>query len=686
MGQKTYKRSLAASQATRAVIAAVIIGLLLTLVEVGWATLRERSKVSQLIGQVLSLVEGGARTAVWSLDQKLAQQVAVSTLSMDAVSGVEIRLDDGRILWAEWRQGRPGRTSSFLGRWVFADLATGERVLHRPGAIVGSHPTVDLRLDAPVGLIRVFLDPSRISADYLAFVTSSLLSGLIRNLLLGLALTVVFHRFLTRPILAVRDSLAQLDPEKPGPKAIPSPAGHEEDELGALVDHVNATLDRLSNSQAALLRLATRDPLTGLPNRALLQERLTHAINRAARSGRQVAVMFLDLDRFKQVNDSLGHDAGDQLLQFVAQRLEMAVRESDTVGRLGGDEFLVIVEDVERSAEVVQIAERLLASVSVPLRLAGEAVHVGASIGIALHPQDGRDGVDLLRAADTAMYAAKSAGAGCWRLFSPDMALHALDRLRLESSLRQAMANAELELFFQPKVSPMDLRLLGAEALLRWRHNGAYVAPDEFIPVAEEAGLINEIGDWVLAETCRTAARWRAVHGDIPFSVNVSARQMTSALPARMAEILALTELPPALLTLEITESACLAQLADGSSTLSALRRTGVGLALDDFGTGFSSLSQLRRIPLTMLKIDRTFVADLPAEDAVAATIIELGRRLGVEVVAEGVESEAQRQWLAAAGCTAIQGFLITRPLPAAAFEAAFLDRAVERSLVQAAQ
>lgn len=668
---KGLGNSLAARQAARAVLAACLIGLVLSGLEVAWATWRERGKATDLVEQMLDLMEGSAAAAAWNVDEALAQQIGNSALSIGAIASIDIRISEEQSLWSRHR-ARPAASggNGAIGRLVFGDLARGTRLLYRP--------LPDGREKPPIGILRIDLDMARVSADYIAFVGSSLLGGLVRNILLGLMLTWVFHRFLTRPLVELEQAVASIDPDNPRDTRLAVPAGHATDELGRLTLRINETLDKLDESQGQLRQLATRDPLTELPNRALLLERLEHALARARRTRRGLAVLFLDLDRFKHVNDSLGHDMGDRMLQGIARRLADTLRHSDTVGRLGGDEFLVLVEEVKEPKEAIQVADRILATLARPLDLEGHLLHPSASIGISLWPSDGQDARQILRCADVAMYAAKAAGTGCWRMFSAEMSEQAMARLRTEARLRAAELRGEFELFYQPKVDPRSLTLRGAEALLRWKTDDGYIAPADFIPVAEETGLIGPIGDWVLGEACRQAAHWRRLHGDLPVAINVSPRQLADAdFPGRVRTALADAGLPPQLLTLEITETVAMNQAAGDFAMLRQLRDIGVGMAIDDFGTGYSSLSHLRRIPLTVLKIDRGFMQTVPHDVAIPATILELGQRLGLEIVAEGVETEPQRDWLCDMGCQTIQGFLISRPLPVPEFAERFLAERV---------
>ena len=473
--------------------------------------------------------------------------------------------------------------------------------------------------------------------------------------------------------------------------ALPAPAGGGE-------SRTVVTLHDLGERRAAeqrIRRMAAYDSLTGLPNRSLFRDRLGRALHRAARSGRHVALMFLDLDRFKHINDSLGHSAGDQLLQHVAATLTAALRGSDsvarlgqagrpepgatrdepfTVARLGGDEFTVIVEDLHHPEEARAIAERIRDVLTLPFTIGSHELVVTTSIGITVYPDDPSPPEDLLKHADMAMYRAKEAGRNAVRFYSAEMNEHAQRRLQLEAELRRALERGEFTLEYQPKADIATMRITGVEALLRWKRNGRSVAsPEEFVPVLEETGLILPVGRWVLEQAARQVVAWR--RSGLPWmrvAINLSARQLRQeGLVASVAEVLADSGLPSAQLELELTET----MLMDGravTETLRELSGLGLQLSVDDFGTGYSSLSYLKRFNLDALKIDRRFVREMPSDpedNAIAAAVIALGRSLKLRVVAEGVETAAQRDFLAHHGCDEMQGFLVSPPLDAAEFE-----------------
>jgi len=415
---------------------------------------------------------------------------------------------------------------------------------------------------------------------------------------------------------------------------------------------------------------AYHDALTGLPNRFLLADRLDHALEVSRRTQDHVAVLFLDLDRFKVINDSLGHHEGDKLLVEVARRIGQTVRKSDTVSRLGGDEFVVVLGTFADTTEVALVAEKIIATLARPLRLAGKAVHSSTSIGIAVFPQDGEDAAALLKNADTAMYQAKAAGRSCFRFFDRSMNEHAVRRLELEAQLRQAIDGNQLELHYQPKVVVETGALAGFEALLRWNHpEQGRIPPMEFIPLAEETGLIIPLSYWVIEEACRKLAKWRKGGADIKVAINLSARQFhDEKLPQRIEAILQRTKVPGSALEIELTEGAVMDAPGRAIVILQRLRALGLRISVDDFGTGYSSLAYLKRFPINAVKIDRSFVMDLPddAEDAaIVRAILELARALNLDVVAEGVETVEQLDFLRRAGCGQIQGYYFSQPLPA---------------------
>ncbi|HEX2199976.1 MAG TPA: EAL domain-containing protein, partial [Burkholderiales bacterium] len=435
------------------------------------------------------------------------------------------------------------------------------------------------------------------------------------------------------------------------------------------------------------------DPVTELPNRVSFSEHLDEAMRRAKRAEWPLALLFVDLDLFKRVNDSLGHDAGDRLLRTAGERISGAVREADLLFRMGGDEFTVLLEDVRGPEEAGAVAQRMLEAIAEPLQIDHHELSVSASIGIALYPRDGELGERLVKRADTAMYRAKELGRNRYAFFSPEMNQRVEEQMKLEAALRRALKNGEFVLYFQPRVSASTGRAVGVEALLRWRHpEWGLVEPARFVPVLEETGLIVPVGAWVLAEACHQAKAWQAGgRNPVHVSVNISPRQFRSeGLLRAVAGALRASGLPPQLLELELTESLLVENVGHAMELMHRLKLLGASISIDDFGTGYSSLSYLKRFPIDSLKVDRSFVRDLaasPKDAAIVDAICLLARSLGIGLVAEGVEETWQAEYLGERHCTEMQGFLFSRPLaPEAVAEALARTYPLPRAIAASAE
>ncbi len=445
------------------------------------------------------------------------------------------------------------------------------------------------------------------------------------------------------------------------------------DAAGNITHYIGSFTD-ISERKAAeerIHRLAHHDALTGLLNRFSLENRLVQALLSARRENEELAVMFIDLDRFKTINDTLGHHVGDTLLIEVGRRLHTCVRESDIVARLGGDEFVVAVTGMEAEMAAAHIADKIVAALCRPYLIAGNELHTSPSLGISIFPSDGEDAETLMKNADTAMYHAKELGRNNYQFFTSAMNAAAGERLRLEHDLRAALADGQFELHYQPQICASDNRVCGVEALVRWRHpQRGLIPPLKFIPIAEENGMIEALGEWVLDEACRQLAAWREQGlNTLRMAVNLSAHQLRSpTLVERVRTIMAKHGLGSGELELEVTESAAMADPERAIGQLKALRELGVGLAIDDFGTGYSSLAYLKLLPIQILKLDRAFVSDIESNEngaAISAATLALAHNLGLKVVAEGVETEEQRAFLAAHQCDFLQGYLFSKPLAA---------------------
>lgn len=664
----SLRSSISLRQGITGALAALLIGTLLTTADLVWVAARERDQAGREAQAIANQLEGSAALAAWNIDPQLADQVIKDHLKLEDVAGLEIYLNDGSLLAAGSAPLQVGsRLETLIAHAVFSDVLSTSRDLYRPDG-----PRAD-----QIGRLRVTLDPVVVSRNLMAIIGATALSELLRNLLLALALVLVLHRYVTRPLLELGRVIARVDPEHPGDVMLPVPRGHEQDELGYIANRTNELLTRLAQSQETLRFMATRDALTGLPNRALLTEEIMRALTKAQRQGTRVALLFMDLDRFKAVNDSLGHDTGDRLLREVGTRVAQVLRASDIIARLGGDEFVVMTEDITRPEAAITLAQRILDVIRQSYDLDGTTASIDTSIGIALYPDDGDNPEALLRAADVAMYTAKSAGGASYSFFTTAMMDQAIIRLRTEATLKAALENHEFRLYYQPILDARSRRLSGAEALIRWQRADRLVMPGEFMPIAEETGLVIAMGAWVMRQAVAQAAAWLAQGHAIPISVNVSGRQLGDpGLLALVGDTLAESGLPPQLLILEITETVMMRDFEAALSVLEQLRALGVGIAVDDFGTGYSSLAYLRRLPATVLKLDRSFVSDLPGDTAIANAILELARNFALSTVAEGVERADQLDWLSARGCQRVQGFLFAPALPVSEFNHRFVPAA----------
>ncbi|MEO8767787.1 MAG: EAL domain-containing protein [Nitrosospira sp.] len=444
--------------------------------------------------------------------------------------------------------------------------------------------------------------------------------------------------------------------------------------------------EQVETAKSQLLHLAHHDVLTGLPNRMLLQDRLGQAIELAHRQGRQFAVLFMDLDRFKHINDSLGHAIGDRLLQSVAQRLVGCLRHSDTLGRQGGDEFVVLLSNITHVEDAALIAQKSLVALTLPHFIDHHELHVSASIGIGIYPGDGQDAATLLKSADIAMYHAKESGRNNYKFFKHDMTVQAVQRQSIESSLHRALDRQEFTLHYQPKINLRSYVVVGAEALIRWQHpKWGLMPPSQFVPIAEDCGLILPIGRWVLREACRQAQAWRQA-GLPPITVAVNTSALEFSAPDFLDNIrttLEETNLEPRYLELELTESVLMRDAEFTDSVLHALTALGVKLAIDDFGTGYSSLSYLNQFPIDTLKIDQSFVKRMtsnPDHATIVSTVISLGKSLKLRLIAEGVETPEQHAFLLAQHCDEGQGYYYGRPGTAEKF-ATLLQTGIPRTL-----
>lgn len=569
------------------------------------------------------------------------------------------------------RQGRPASELTHRDQFSAFDLVIENRDL------LSSYIALRRTAGAPIeGVLEVYTDVTGLldSIDKGQRLVTLLVAAVLA-LLYGILFLIVRHADSVikrqyeqqcRSEHALRDSRQHLE--------------HRVQQRTVELQAINHTLElevvERKHAEQRIEFMAYHDALTGLPNRVLLLDRIKQSLAWADRRGLQLAVVFIDLDHFKNINDSLGHHIGDQVLQTIARRLPACLRDGDTIARVGGDEFVVSLPDIGSHADLSQIAQKLLDAVVLSIEAAGHDLCVTASIGIALYPEHGRDVVTLMRNADSAMYSAKQLGRNRYQMFAEHMNVRVQQRMIMESDMRHAIDSNGFVLYYQPIVALDSGMIVGAEALLRWPNpNGAWISPVEFIPVAEDSGLIVPLGEWVFTEACNQLQKWRASGlRDLTLAVNLSPRQFASeGLAATVAAVIERTGIDPALLHIEITESLLMSRSEIIVANFERLGRLGITFSIDDFGTGYSSLGYLKRFPIHLLKVDRSFVQDLPDNHdsvAIVTAVIALAKSLGMGVVAEGIETDAQRALLKQLDCDWMQGFLFSRPVPADAFMA----------------
>lgn len=663
-------KSLTWKQTNLVVFTALFFAIAIFIVEIALVVVSTKQQLTTTQQELLDSVEQPAANAVWALDDNLARQTLEGAIKVEHVGSAVIELDDGS-MFVSVSNNKKNNSQTFisLSNKLFDDLKEISRPLYRPFYFEGTQQ------QQLIGTLTVFYDTQELTNTLFSQLRFSFFATLARALLLTLVLSVVFHRFLTQPIARISEAIDKIEPDSPDENLLPMSNAHKDDELGLVTSKFNQILIQFSQTQSKLRKMATRDPLTGLPNRTLLLETIAVTIQRSRVHKRSFALMFIDLDRFKNINDSLGHALGDQFLARIARILERFVGDKGTVSRLGGDEFVILADTVHTPDQAADFVDKLLTQLNVPIQLNEHAIHPAASIGISIYPEDGNSAEDLIRHADIAMYSAKAAGSNQWAFFKQQMTERAAVRLRTEASLHDALKNNEFLLYFQPKLDLQTGKVIACEALIRWQKDGRLISPVSFIPVAEETGIIIPIGRWVIEQSCKVLREWQKKYNyAIPIAINVASQQFADASLVPDIKQMALRyQIQPELLEIEITETSLMNDIELDIAKLEQLKSAGFGIAVDDFGTGYSSLSYLRHLPITTMKIDRCFVSDLPGDSAIASTILMLGKQLNLTIVAEGIENEQQLDWLKENQCQVGQGFYFSQPLPQAEFEALYI-------------
>ncbi|NRD72775.1 EAL domain-containing protein [Shewanella sp. VB17] len=667
----TSFKSLTWKQTSLVVFSALFFAIAIFIVEVALVGVSARDQLKSSQKELLDSVEQPAANAVWALDDNLAKQTLEGILKVQHVGSAVIKLDDGSMFVSVSMMSSSPSIFEKLSHRLFGDIKEISRSLTRPFRNEFNDR------EQLIGTLTIFYDTQGLTDSLFSQLKFSLIATLARALLITLVLSIVFHRFLTRPIAQISEAIDKIEPESPDKYLLPIDKSHVDDELGLVTSKFNQILVQFGQTQSKLRKMATRDPLTSLPNRTLLLETIAVTIQRARVHKKQFSLVFIDLDRFKNVNDSLGHALGDKFLARIARVLERVLGDKGTVARLGGDEFVILADELQTPDQAADFVDNLLSQLNCPMELNEHTIHPAASVGISIYPDDGITAEDLIRHADIAMYSAKAAGSNQWAFFKQQMTERAAVRLRTEASLHHALKNNEFLLHYQPKFDIKTGKILSCEALIRWKKDGRLISPLSFIPVAEETGIIIPIGRWVIEEACKTLREWKIKYNFVlPIAVNVASQQFADASLVSDIKQLALRyQISPDVLEIEITETSLMDDIELAIAKLQQLKSAGFGIAVDDFGTGYSSLSYLRHLPITTMKIDRCFVTDLPQESAIASTILMLGKKLNLKIVAEGIENKEQIDWLDDNECQIGQGFYFSKPIPQDEFEEKYIKQ-----------
>lgn len=647
---------------------ALLAGTLLSLAQIYVDLRTERAAISRDANEILAMFHDPASQAIFSLDQEMAAQVIEGLFAHKAVQYAAIGHPDESPL-----ASRERAIENFPYRYLTDPIFGVKQSFSTP--LYGRTP-----YDEYYGDLQLTLATAPYGEVFLRNALIIFTSGVLRAIFMGGAVYLLYLVLLTRPLLRIIDNIAAINPDQADRMTIPMLPGQERNELGLLITKINELLSSIESNrtqrreaEASLLHMAQHDQLTGLPNRSMLLDQLTRILADARRRQRRVAVLCCGLDDFKEINEKFSYPVGDNLLSLVAERLRSRSDRLTGVARLGGDQFALIITDVTEPYQVAELAQQVLDDLGEPVQLGSNRVSLQATIGITLFPEDGMGADKLLQKAEQTMMLAKERSRNRFQFYVASVDSEIRVRRELVTSLREALLHNEFHLVYQPQINLTTKQLIGVEALLRWHHpERGLVPPDLFIPLAEQSGAIIAIGEWVLHQACRQLREWHdAGHTHLCMSVNLSAIQLHHPdLTSMVSRALERYVLPPNCLELEVTETGLMQDIDAAVRHLTQLKSTGVQIALDDFGTGYSSLSYLRRLPLDKLKIDRSFTADLladPDDRNIVRVIIQLGRNLGMRVIAEGVESAAQETYLLREGCHEGQGYFYSRPLTAEA-------------------
>jgi len=676
------KNSLSVKLLRVVLLSALIVGVVLSVAQIVFDAYKTRQAVAGDAQRILDMFRDPSTQAVYSLDREMGMQVIEGLFQDDAVRMASIGHPNETMLAEKSRalQQAPSRwlTDLILGR---------ERTFTT--ALVGKGPYSEY-----YGDLSITLDTATYGQGFIVNSVIIFISGVLRALAMGLVLYLVYHWLLTKPLSRIIEHLTSINPDRPSEHKIPQLKGHERNELGLWINTANQLLESIERNthlrheaESSLLRMAQYDFLTGLPNRQKLQEQLDKILIDAGRRQRRVAVLCVGLDDFKSVNEQFTYQAGDKLLLALADRLRAHSGRLGALARLGGDQFALVQADIDQPYEAAELAQSILDDLEAEFALDHEGIRLRATIGITLFPKDGDSTEKLLQKAEQTMTLAKTRSRNRYQFYIASVDSEMRRRRELEKDLREALSRNQFHLVYQPQISYRDHRVVGVEALIRWQHpEHGLVPPDLFIPLAEQNGTIIPIGEWVLDQACRQLREWHDLgFTDLRMAVNLSTVQLHhTELPRVVNNLMQIYRLPPRSLELEVTETGLMEDISTAAQHLLSLRRSGALIAIDDFGTGYSSLSYLKSLPLDKIKIDKSFVQDLLDDDddaTIVRAIIQLGKSLGMQVIAEGVETAEQEAYIISEGCHEGQGYHYSKPLQAREL-AAFLKQSERNNAV----
>ncbi|KGF63366.1 MULTISPECIES: putative bifunctional diguanylate cyclase/phosphodiesterase [Pseudomonas] len=660
------KHSLSVKLLRVVLLSALIVGVVLSCAQIVYDAYKTRQAVATDAARILDMFRDPSTQAVYSLDREMGMQVIEGLFQDKAVRMASIGHPNETLLAEKSRDLEVTPT-----RWL-TDLILGQERSFTT-QLVGRSPYSEY-----YGDLRITLDTATYGEGFLTNSMIIFISGVLRALTLGLVLYLVYHWLLTKPLSNIIEHLTRINPDRPSEHQLPLLKGHEKNELGVWVNTANQLLASIQRNttlrheaESSLLRMAQYDFLTGLPNRLQLQKQLDKILVDAGKVQHRVAVLCVGLDDFKGINEQFSYQAGDQLLLALADRLRSHSGRLGALARLGGDQFALVQADIEQPYEAAELAQNILDDLEAPFALDQQEIRLRATIGITLFPEDGDSTEKLLQKAEQTMTLAKTRSRNRYQFYIASVDSEMRRRRELEKDLREALARDQFHLVYQPQISYRDHRVVGVEALIRWIHpEHGFVPPDQFIPLAEQNGSIIAIGEWVLDQACKQLREWHDQgFSDLRMAVNLSTVQLHHAeLPRVVNNLLQIYRLPSRSLELEVTETGLMEDITTAAQHLLSLRRSGALIAIDDFGTGYSSLSYLKSLPLDKIKIDKSFVQDLLDDDddaTIVRAIIQLGKSLGMQVIAEGVETAEQEAYIISEGCHEGQGYFYSKPLPA---------------------